>query len=252
MPKLRRLIRRFVDQLVRRFGWQLERQFTFGQNLLADAKTIRGSDHFETIFDVGANRGQTTARFLTAFPHATVHSFEPFSESYEALQNSLRGSARCVAINKALAETAGTSTLYLNADPETNALFPNAAAADSFQPPGAANEIGTETVEVTTLDDYCAATGIGMIDLLKIDAQGSELRILTGAKRLLAEGRIALIYCELLYVSLYKGQAQFHEVYLYLHGHGYKLIGLYEPVRDNQEHYLMWSEGMFIRPTETA
>ena len=37
----------------------------------------------DIIFDVGANRGDITLKYLTLFPNARIHSFEPFPESYE-------------------------------------------------------------------------------------------------------------------------------------------------------------------------
>src|SRR5436305_1496436 len=39
-----------------------------------------------TFFDIGANVGQTTARALTAFAGAHVHSFEPHPKTFGELQ----------------------------------------------------------------------------------------------------------------------------------------------------------------------
>src|SRR5437867_1212696 len=51
---------------------------------------------FETIFDVGANVGQSTMRFARWFPHATVWAFEPFTEAFGELERATQGlNARC-------------------------------------------------------------------------------------------------------------------------------------------------------------
>ncbi|MFZ9888828.1 MAG: FkbM family methyltransferase [Myxococcota bacterium] len=52
------------------------------------------------------------------------------------------------------------------------------------------------TVQTRTLDDFCAEHGVERIDLLKIDTEGHELRILDGARRMLAEKRIRALQFE--------------------------------------------------------
>jgi hypothetical protein len=51
-------------------------------------------------------------------------------------------------------------------------------------------------VELRTLDDFCAERGIGRIDLLKIDVEGHELRVLEGARGLLEADAIGFIQFE--------------------------------------------------------
>jgi hypothetical protein len=60
-----------------------------------------------------------------------------------------------------------------------------------------AHENATETsVSVQTLDLEMARLGIGQVDLLKIDVEGYEVRVLAGARRLLSERRIKAVLCE--------------------------------------------------------
>ena len=53
------------------------------------------------------------------------------------------------------------------------------------------------TVRTQTLDDFCLNKKIENIDVLKIDTEGNELNILKGAKGLLSENRINIIYTEI-------------------------------------------------------
>lgn len=53
---------------------------------------------------------------------------------------------------------------------------------------------GTVEVPVTTLDRFCAEHSLRHIDILKLDVQGAEYATLTGARRLLDEQAIDIVY----------------------------------------------------------
>ena len=52
-------------------------------------------------------------------------------------------------------------------------------------------------VQTQTLDNFCLSQKIENIDVLKIDTEGNEANVLKGAKKLLLENRIKLIYVEI-------------------------------------------------------
>ena len=82
-------------------------------------------------------------------------------------------------------------------------------------------------MQATTIDDYCRANGIERIDVRKLDIQGGELAALRGATQMLAEGRISLIYTEVLLGALYEGQPGAGEILSAMERHGYSVYGLY-------------------------
>jgi hypothetical protein len=51
-------------------------------------------------------------------------------------------------------------------------------------------------VEAMSLDEYCAERGIDRIDFLKLDVEGAELEVVTGAGQLLERGAIRAILLE--------------------------------------------------------
>ncbi len=53
-----------------------------------------------------------------------------------------------------------------------------------------------ETVILSTIDNYCNENKIDRIDLLKLDVEGHELKILKGASQMLAENKISNIQVE--------------------------------------------------------
>ena len=54
----------------------------------------------------------------------------------------------------------------------------------------------TEAVELTTVDDYCAAHEISAINLLKIDTEGHDLLVMLGAQAMLDRRAISVLQFE--------------------------------------------------------
>jgi FkbM family methyltransferase len=63
-----------------------------------------------------------------------------------------------------------------------------------FKRIGGFSEINVQT---QTLDNFCLGEKIENIDVLKIDTEGNDLNVLNGAKKLLSENKIKIIYTEI-------------------------------------------------------
>jgi len=104
----------------------------------------------------------------------------------------------------------------------------------------------TVTVNVVQLDKYLDQCGIGSIDILKMDAQGSELDILKGASGLLSRHGVNVIYTEVQFMRLYEKAALYHEIATFLAEFGYELHNLYGFVH-NQKGELGWGDAIFVQ-----
>jgi FkbM family methyltransferase len=145
------------------------------------------------VLDVGANVGEWTAALLDEAARrgvggVVVHCFEPASATYRALAQRLaRHGAAAVAVRQALSSAPGTAELT---------IFGEGLGINSLHAGVAVGAQGTETVELTTADAYCAARGLDRLALLKIDAEGHDLEVLEGARGLLAARRVAVVQFE--------------------------------------------------------
>ena len=138
----------------------------------------------KTIFDVGAHLGITALEFSDNFPFATVYAFEPGVDNMRKLEINLVGAPKVRRYQIALGANQGIGRLLIDPNhPSTNRLTQTDGGL-------------LETVTINTIDKFCAEQGIELIDILKIDVEGAELGVLSGALSSLASGNIGLVKAE--------------------------------------------------------
>ena len=233
----------FLRRAASWFGFDVSRTTAFGKNPFIDIRKLATAGP-RLGFDVGANEGQTACELRRIFPEAKIYCFEPHRPAFRTLQQKLGGDPNICLEQVAFGDRKGEATLYENAESVTNSLLPNAPEAHASQPAAYAIPTGRSTVAITTLDDFCGERAISHLDFLKIDSQGYDLRILQGARRHLAERRISFVVVEMLFAPLYAGQAHFHEIYGFLTGFGYRLVGLYA-IQRSPAGAILWCDALF-------
>ena len=143
--------------------------------------------------------------------------------------------------SSALGSRSGRTTLYRTVEPACSSLYPPIDGLADERP---ALEVirpdGEEVVTITTLDDWLAGSAFDEVHVLKLDTQGSELGVLEGAERELANVRVLEIEVEL--NPIYAGQPLFGDVDRFLRDRGFVLWRL-----GNLTHY-----GLSDVPVETA
>lgn len=135
----------------------------------------------QTAFDVGAHVGYASLLMAGRVgPGGKVVAFEPDPDVLACLRGNLTrnlaAAGAVVAVERAVAAAAGGRPFVRRADTATGHLH---------EGPGAL------AVQVTTLDD--AAAEHGLPDLVKVDVEGGELAVLSGAPELLAAGRTTFV-----------------------------------------------------------
>jgi FkbM family methyltransferase len=165
--------RDFLAQLERRRG-RYERRL--GMLL---ARLVRPDDH---ICDVGAHIGAVSLALAALAPAGRVDAFEPSPTSAALLAGNARanGLGNVHVHQLAMLDTPGPA--HLRRTPFSAGSFV-AAAEDGL----------AEPVAATSLDAWAAETGLERLDLLKLDVEGAELRVLAGAAATLARHRPTIV-----------------------------------------------------------
>jgi FkbM family methyltransferase len=170
-----------------------------------------------TVIDVGANAGVYTFSAATRVgAEGKVIAIEPFPACVGYLQETCRvNQLDWVRVYGAAAsDHAGSIRLSIHGASELNEVI----AEDVEVAPGQAVE-----VPCLTLDGLIETEQLATVDLLKLDAEGHEINVLHGAKRLLREYSPIILY-----ENIAGSQGNNIEVAEFLEEQGYQL-NVYQP-----------------------
>ncbi|MEO6812083.1 MAG: FkbM family methyltransferase [Isosphaeraceae bacterium] len=149
------------------------------------------------VVDAGANIGYYTLLSAERVgPTGRVFAVEPSRLGVERLTRTVveNGMTQVQVVPIGLSDHEGEVTLHV---PPASAGHHNPTMLDV-----ADASFASEVVPVRTLDACLDEWGVDRVDLLKIDVEGFEPRVLRGAARSLAEGRIGAILAEFNDVAL--------------------------------------------------
>ena len=144
------------------------------------------------VFDVGAHAGHFTKLFAGMCPRGHVYAFEPGSYALSVLykMRTVRRLSNVTIHPIALGDAGGTATLAVPLKQSGSVGFGLSFIGD---PAATFRPTMTETVPVRRLDDVVEECAISRVDFIKVDIEGSELRMLVGAERTLRRFRPPLL-----------------------------------------------------------
>lgn len=160
-------------------------------------------------------------------PQAEIVSFEPIESSYRRLVESAVDMPRVRPVRSAVGESCGEVTFELKEVSRWNSLVPELNRPE--QGVGVA-----ERAPMVTVDAYCDEQGYAVMDLLKSDTEGWDLKVLKGARKLLSSGKLAFVLVEVSFEPGDLGHSNFHDVATYLGDFDFRFLALYDVV---------WEEG---------
>ena len=212
----------------------------------AARQLLQGFDRFrvDLVFDVGANVGQFAQQIRAAGFKRRIVSFEPLAEAHRQLSAAAASDPlwsvheRC-----ALGDRDGVVDLNIAGNSVSSSILPM-TSTHSTAAPGSAY-VGHEQATLVKLDSIARAYLAGAQNpFLKIDTQGFEWQVLSGATQTLPSIRGVL--CELSFVVLYEGQHLWREMVDRLEAEGFVLWGLQPGFMDRHGRNLQ-TDAIFFR-----
>ena len=169
-------------------------------------------------FDIGANLGGYLDFLSNNFDVKELHIFEPSKKCVDFLKNKYTHFNYHI-INQAVSNNNRFSYFYENEILSQSSLHKK---KNKFNKNYKYNN--RYKIKCITLDEYCKKFNKNFnIDILKIDAEGEDLNVLQGSKKLLKNKRIKIIKIELLNSFDKKNKSNLIKICKFLDNYGYHL-----------------------------
>jgi FkbM family methyltransferase len=227
----------FVKRAGRRLGVEISRSRPYATRRLNRMREAA----IATVVDVGANSGQYGRELRGGGFSGAIVSLEPLSDAFAALTAQAAGDPSWHCLNIAAGEADATTELYVTSNSASSSLLPLLEEHRRGAP--TVSIVGRRTVRVTPLDALDVELEGPM--LLKLDVQGYEQHVLSGAQKLLSQ--TALVECELSLARLYEGQASFAEMIARLDALNFRLMDIDPFFYDLDDGRVLTLDGMFER-----
>jgi FkbM family methyltransferase len=199
------------------------------------------------VLDVGANRGQFASELRIGGYEGRIVSFEPLSTALAALERAAAGDPRWECRRLAVSDSDGETELHVSENAVSSSLLDMEPRHLEAAP--ASRYVTTERVRqarLATLVEELRLPEDGIY--LKLDVQGSEAKVLEGARPILP--RVVAIETELSLVPLYRGQLLFREMLDLLDEAGYDPVSLEPAYADGRSGHVLQVDGIFLRRGE--
>lgn len=177
------------------------------------------------IVEAGACDGGDTARMSARWPLGVVHAFEPVPESFARLAERTAGLPGVRRYQEALSDHDGEATIHISEDidgtsrPDSSSLLRPSGHLEAWPTIAFPRSVTVATVRLNTWIDR---ESVDRIDLLWLDLQGMELRVLAEATEALARTRA--IYVEVWREGLYDGSASYRALVRFLRQRGFRPV----------------------------
>lgn len=127
----------------------------------------------KVVFDIGANIGIAAVYYSAVYPDADIYCFEPLPANIELLSaNASRNSDRIKVVHRGLSDVAGSFVYQMSGNRRSY-------GGGTFCGVGS-DPARSVVLPVGTVRQAIEETGVGRVDVFKIDTEGSEWPILRG------------------------------------------------------------------------
>lgn len=225
-----KILKQICKKICNFLGYDIQKKAV--SNNFEILKKIIDNNNEINIFDVGANEGRWIDEAMDNFNNATIHAFEPSEKEFNILKNKYSAEKKIILNNYALGEFKGEKKFKINYKGSLSSfydVYENTNWIERQKKNKIFNNNFTleeRKIKIDTVDNYVGLKNIESIDILKIDTQGYEPKVLDGAIKNLNSKKIKCILLEIIFSDIYKSNVSFFEIEKNLVNNGYKLVSI--------------------------
>jgi FkbM family methyltransferase len=232
-----------VRSAVEATGYQIRKTSVYSSQKLRHSKlfSLLG---INLLIDVGANAGQFATLCRAHGYQGSILSFEPSSAAHrELLKTAASDPLWTVANRMALGAATGEAEINIAANSFSSSILPMLDSHLSAAPES--QYIQREMVPVRRLDDVLPEDAESCKIFLKLDVQGYEPQVLSGAAHTLTQ--TSAVQLEMSLLPLYEGEQLLPQMSAAMKARGFDLWDLEPSFRDTNTGRLLQVDGIFTR-----
>lgn len=186
------------------------------------------------ILEAGASDGTDTIEFPKLFPNSKIYAFEPVSKNYSVLSSRVSNLKNVFIFRLALSDK--NESCEINISKNVNKLNSTASSSSLLKPKEHISfhpEIvfdTKETVEATTIDSWAQKNNISKIDVLWLDLQGMEYKVLKASPVILET--VKVVYSEVSLKEMYEDSLLYEDFKKWMSQQGFSV----------KKEYLQWED----------
>jgi FkbM family methyltransferase len=202
-----------------------------------------------TVYDIGAANGVLSSCLAKLYNVRAVHAFEPILSAFAELTERTRQDPKVIRHNVALGDENRTMDINVvgGSRDSSSLLKIKNLHREEFRYISCQNHL--EKVNVVRLDDYVRDHHLPIPDVVKMDVQGYEDRVLCGGKNTISQAAYCIL--EISLVPLYESSPLFDDIYRKMRTMGFWLVGLGNPMRGESGRHLQL-DGIFQNENSSA
>lgn len=233
-----------IKQLALKFGVEMH-WYNPAQSQDARLMKLLSYHGIDTVIDIGANNGGYGRLLREGGYTGAILSFEPLADAYEQLcMAAAKSSNWHVAPRMALGAEEGEVEINVAGNSTSSSVLPMQELHASAEPQS--RYVGVQRVPLRRLDGVeHEVIRQGKSILLKVDTQGYEMPVLTGAGAVL--DRVCGLQLELSLAPLYDGQIMYQKMIAWLSGKGFELWNVMPGFVDQRSGRMLQMDGVFFR-----
>ena len=224
------MIKKKLQNLFNMFGYQVKR---FDKKKLSSNEIIKKNlPQNPIIFDIGANTGQSIDRFTKLCENPEIHSFEPLKKEFEYLKKNYL-SKNIFLNNLAVGSKSEIKSFNISVKSDSSSFYRVNKNTKWLKSRSSQFNVSEEDyiketipVEVITLDEYISKKDIKKIDLLKIDTECHEDKVLEGATNTLKNIPVNIILLELRFDDVYDKYMSFSDIENLIPKNKYRMVSI--------------------------
>lgn len=207
-------------------------------------KNLIRENGFDLVIDIGANVGQFAKKIRQAGYTGEIYSFEPSKQDFASLAKSAQNDLNWKVFNFGFGEKSEFMTLnVMNNSDFSSLLPPSLAGKNIFSSKIKVHH--TEKVSIQTFDDFFQGNSLKSKKILfKVDTQGYDLKVISGATSSLKY--IDFILNESSFIPIYDSMPDFCEIRDQMRRSGFEVSAIL-PITRNSIGQIIEADTLYTR-----